>query len=235
MKKTISVLVLLCLSMFLFTGCGNKNTEPDPVTPVVSPLYQLNTPKAGDTVVVIYTSKGTIAAVLYPEAAPKTVKNFINLCDSGYYDGVLLHKAIADFCIQMGDPTGKGDGGESYNGRGLENEFHDLLHNFTGALGMATGTDGLNHSQFYIVAGAPISDEYIAALKNGGYSQEVIDAYIELGGQPSLDYVYTVFGQVYEGLDIVKQISQVDTDKYNRPEKDIIIDSMYVYTYGEEY
>ncbi len=232
MKKIVSLLLILVLA-FTLCSCGKKKDEDgNNDTPAKSPLYQLNAPSAGDTIVTIYTSEGDIKAVLYKKAAPKAVANFIKLADSGYYDDLTIHKVIKDFVIQMGDPTGKGDGGEAASGKGFVCEYDDFLHNFTGALAMAGGTDSLNHSQFYIVAGSQMNDEYAAAMKEAGYSDEVIAAYAELGGLPSLDYVYTVFGQVYEGMDVVRTIASAKADKYNRPKKDITIDGVVISTYG---
>ncbi|MBR5502652.1 MAG: peptidylprolyl isomerase, partial [Oscillospiraceae bacterium] len=76
-------------------------------------------------------------------------------------------------------------------------------------------------------------EEYVAAMQQAGYSADVIEAYGALGGQPSLDYRYTVFGHVYEGLDIVKAISAVKTDDYNRPKKDIEVYSVTVSIYQQ--
>ncbi len=229
MKKRAVALILLLIFSFTLVSCGKKQEE----TPVVrNPLYQLNPPSPGDTVVTITTSRGTISAVLYSKLVPDTVNNFIKLADSGYYDGMLIHKVIKDFVIQMGDPTLTGNGGESFSGEGLPMEYNEMLHNFTGALGMASGTDGLAYSQFYIVAGSEVSEEYVQAMKDAGYAANVIAAYQELGGLPSLDYEYTVFGQVFEGLDIVKEIAGVKADKYNRPKKDITVTSVSVMPYA---
>ena len=188
----------------------------------------------GDTIVTITTNKGTIRAILFDKAAPQTVTNFVKLTDSGYYDGMIIHKAIADFVIQMGDPTAEGNGGDSFNGVGIPLEYNESLHNFTGAIGMASGTDGLSYSQFYIVAGSEVSDEYISAMQSAGYTANVIEAYKELGGQPSLDYEYTIFGQVFEGLDIVQEIANSKTDKWNRPKKDITVSSVSISSYTNE-
>ena len=228
MKKRAAALIILLIFSFTLVSCGKKQEE----TPVVrNPLYQLNPPSPGDTIVTITTSRGTISAVLYSKLVPDTVNNFIKLADSGYYDGMLIHKVIKDFVIQMGDPTLAGNGGESFTGEGLPVEYNEMLHNFTGALGMAAGPDGLSYSQFYIVAGAPVSEEYVAAMKDAGFAANVIAAYEELGGLPSLDYEYTVFGQVYEGLELVQEISGVKADKYNRPKKDIVVSSVSVTSY----
>ena len=229
MRKRVAALILLLVFSLSLVSCGKK---PEEVPLARNPLHQLNGPAEGDTVVTITTTKGTIRAVLYSRVVPDTVNNFVKLADSGYYDGMTIHKVIKDFVIQMGDPTGKGNGGESYSGEGIPVEYNEMLHNFTGALGMACGTDGLAYSQFYIVAGSEVSEEYVQAMKDAGYAANVIAAYQELGGLPSLDYEYTVFGQVFEGLDIVKEIAGVKADKYNRPRKDITVTSVSVMPYA---
>ena len=230
MKKRLTALLLAAALMFTFTGCRNSDGGSESAR---HPLPQMNLPQDGDTVVLIETSEGSISAVLYEDLAPKACQNFIALADSGYYDGLLIHKALADFVIQTGDPTLTGTGGEAANGAGVQPEYVERLHHFTGALGMACDENGVAQSQFYIVAGGAVSEEYVAAMQQAGYSADVIEAYGALGGQPSLDYRYTVFGHVYEGLDIVKAISAVKTDDYNRPKKDIEIYSVTVSIYQQ--
>ena len=229
-KRIFSILLLLILVLSL-VSCGKKEEEPPKPK---NALPQLNDPAVGDTIVTITTNKGVIRAILFDKAAPQTVSNFIKLTDSGYYDGMIIHKAIADFVIQMGDPTAEGNGGDSFNGVGIPLEYNESLHNFTGALGMAAGTDGLAYSQFYIVAGSEVSEEYVDAMKSAGYAANVIEAYQELGGQPSLDYEYTIFGQVFEGLDIVQEIANSKTDKWNRPKKDVVVSSVSISSYSNE-
>ena len=74
---------------------------------------------------------------LFPDHAPLTVTNFVNLAKSGYYDGVIFHRIIKDFMIQGGDPTGTGMGGESSFGGSFQDEFSEELYNLRGALSMA--------------------------------------------------------------------------------------------------
>lgn len=231
LKKILLFILILVLSVSA-VSCGKKPDE-ESVEPVTSSIRQLSSPAEGDTIVTIVTDKGTIRAVIYRDLVPKTAENFILLAESGYYDGMVIHKVIKDFVIQLGDKTLKGDGGDSYTGKGVEPEFRDDLHSYTGSLGMVAYGDGLQYSQFFIVAGDTVSDAYFDAMSNAGYPQEVMDAFAKLGGQPGFDYVYTVFGQVYEGLSIVKEISSQETDKYNRPKKDITVQSITISTYTE--
>ena len=93
------------------------------------------------------TNKGTIGLELYEEDAPKTVGNFIELAEKGFYDGVVFHRVIEDFMVQGGDPTGTGSGGPGYK---FEDEFND--HKVErGALAMANAGPNTNGSQFFIV------------------------------------------------------------------------------------
>src|SRR5579862_3131917 len=93
------------------------------------------------------TNKGTIGLELFEEDAPKTVGNFIELAQKGFYDGVIFHRVIADFMVQGGDPTGTGTGGPGYK---FEDEFNS--HKVErGALAMANAGPNTNGSQFFIV------------------------------------------------------------------------------------
>ncbi|MBV8078851.1 MAG: peptidylprolyl isomerase [Actinobacteria bacterium] len=93
------------------------------------------------------TNKGTIEIELFPDEAPKTVANFVELAQKGFYDGVIFHRVIEDFMIQAGDPTGTGTGGPGYQ---FEDEFN--AHKVErGALAMANAGPNTNGSQFFIV------------------------------------------------------------------------------------
>ena len=94
------------------------------------------------------TNKGEINLELYPEKAPITVANFINLSKRGYYDGLKFHRVIPDFMIQGGCPQGTGTGGPGYQ---FKDEFHPTLrHDTAGILSMANSGPGTNGSQFFI-------------------------------------------------------------------------------------
>ena len=99
-------------------------------------------------VAVMATSKGTIRLDLYPDQAPMTVANFVNLAQRGYYDGLNFHRVIADFMIQGGCPLGTGTGGPGYQ---FGDEFvAELRHDAPGKFSMANAGPGTNGSQFFI-------------------------------------------------------------------------------------
>lgn len=231
------------------------NAENSDGIAAFSKLPQLEGVQSGDTIATIHTNKGDIKVWFFPEYAPKAVENFVTHAKDGYYDGVTFHRVIQDFMIQGGDPEGTGMGGESIWGREFENEVSLDLRSFRGALCMANAGADTNGSQFYIVQnnqGEQMKGTLEAADKEGIYGpqgitykgadgkdltvgevfpQEVIDAYGELGGYPTLDLGYTVFGQVYEGMDVVDEIAAVQTDDSDKPLEDVIIESIDVGTY----
>lgn len=193
---------------------------------------QLKSPETGDTVAVMHTSMGDIKIKMFPERTPKTAENFITHAKNGYYDGLKFHRVIKDFMIQGGDPLGTGIGGESIWGGKFEDEFDTELHNLRGALSMANAGPNTNGSQFFIVQAkdAPANMlEQMEELTESGFPHDIIEAYRELGGTPWLDFRHTVFGQVFEGMDIVDKIAAVKTVN-DKPSEDVIINSIDIET-----
>lgn len=175
----------------------------------------------------IKTNRGDIKIVLFPEQAPKTVKNFVELSNKGYYNGVIFHRVISDFMIQGGDPTGTGMGGESIYGDKFEDEFSNQLFNLRGALSMANAGPNTNGSQFFIVQNENVPANMLGQLEGAGYPEEIIEAY-KSGGTPWLDFKHTVFGHVVEGMDVVDEISKVKSDRQDRPVHDVVIDEIII-------
>ena len=145
----------------------------------------------------IKTNRGDILVQLFPEVAPKTVKNFVELAKKGYYDGVIFHRVIPDFMIQGGDPTGTGMGGESIYGEKFEDEFSPQVFNFRGALSMANAGPNTNGSQFFIVNNQNVPAQMVQQMQAAGYPEAAIEKYKD-GGTPWLDFRHTVFGHVLE-------------------------------------
>ena len=174
---------------------------------------------------VIKTNRGDITVQLFPELAPKTVQNFIELSKKGYYDGVIFHRVIPDFMIQGGDPTGTGMGGESIYGESFEDEFSRELFNLRGALSMANSGPNTNGSQFFIVNNTNVPANMLGQLEGSGFPSEIIEAY-KGGGTPWLDFRHTVFGHVLEGMDTVDEIANVQRGPQDRPVHDVVIETI---------
>lgn len=193
---------------------------------------QLGLPEQGETKITMHTNMGDIKIRLFKDKAPKAVENFVTHAKEGYYDGLVFHRVINEFMIQGGDPLGNGTGGESIWGEPFEDEFTSELHNFRGALSMANAGPNTNGSQFFIVQASSVSDDLLDQMEMASeevFPTEVIQAYKENGGTPWLDFRHTVFGQVYEGMDVVDDIAKVKVDYFsNKPFNDVIIDSVTV-------
>ncbi|MDT2806930.1 peptidylprolyl isomerase [Vagococcus lutrae] len=173
----------------------------------------------------IKTNRGDIQLVLFPEHAPKTVENFIELSKKGYYDGVIFHRVIPEFVIQGGDPTGTGMGGESIYGEAFEDEFSDKLFNLKGALSMANAGPNTNGSQFFIVQSNQMPDNMIGQMQDAGFPEEIVEAYRK-GGTPWLDFRHTVFGHVLDGMSVVEEIANVQRGPQDKPVHDVVIDTI---------
>lgn len=209
--KLSSIFLSLMIGMLIMTSCGKaKDVE----------IANFNEPEKGEKIAVISVEGfGDIKVKLFPEYAPKGVENFITHAQNGYYDELNFHRVVNNFMIQGGDPKGDGTGGESIWGSPFEVESVDELRNFKGALCYAN-RQGENTSQFYIVNANndELTDDYFKEIEENQkikFPNNIKDKYKEVGGTPFLDGNYTVFGQVIDGLDVVDEISKVDTT-YNQ-------------------
>ena len=188
---------------------------------------QLDLDAVEGPVATIKTNHGDLVIKLFPDYAPLTVTNFVNLAKSGYYDGVIFHRIIKDFMIQGGDPTGTGMGGESIYGESFEDEFSEELYNIRGALSMANAGPNTNGSQFFIVQNQhlPYSKKEIA---RGGWPEPIAEIYAEQGGTPHLDRRHTVFGQLADeaSYEVLDAIASVETGALDKPVEDVVIQTI---------
>jgi peptidyl-prolyl cis-trans isomerase B (cyclophilin B) len=192
-------------------------------------MIQITAPER--CLVEIETDYGTMTAELY-NATPQHRDNFVKLAEEGFYDGLLFHRVISGFMLQGGDPNSRdakpgqslGFGGPSYQ---VPAEFVDSLVHVKGALCAARTNNPekkSSGSQFYIVQGAPVSEDVlrqIEAMKSFHYAPEQVEAYKTLGGTPHLDRDYTVFGRVVKGLEVIDKIGAVKTGQGDRPVTDV--------------
>ena len=191
--------------------------------------FQTSAPVKGDIVAVMHTNMGDIKIKLFVNEVPRTAQNFIELAKKGYYNGIIFHRVIKDFMIQGGDPTGTGMGGESIYGAKFEDEFDAALHNVRGALSMANAGPNTNGSQFFIVQADTCPETMLSQMEqltDKGFPVETIEDYKNLGGTPWLDFKHSVFGQVYEGMNVVDDIANVRCGAGDRPMYDVVIEGI---------
>lgn len=153
--------------------------------------------KVANRIAVFDTNMGEFEIEFFEDKTPITTKNFIDLAQEGFYDGVIFHRIIDGFMIQGGDPTGTGMGGPGYT---IEDEFTpELTHESEGILSMAnTGRPHTGGSQFFIT----------------------------LAATPWLDGHHTVFGKVIKGMEVVREIGHVKTGPQDRPVHDVVINKI---------
>ena len=144
------------------------------------------------------TNKGVFVAEMFEDKAPLTTKNFIELVEKGFYDGIIFHRVIDGFMIQGGDPTGTGMGGPGYK---IKDEFGEgLKHDDEGILSMANAGPNTGGSQFFIT----------------------------LAPTPWLNGHHAIFGKVVEGMDVVRLIGVVPTDFRDRPREAVTMEKVEV-------
>lgn len=190
---------------------------------------QLSIPVAGDKIAIMTTNRGVIKIKLFEKECPKTVENFTTHAKNGYYEGIIFHRVINDFMIQGGDPTGTGRGGESIWGHSFQDEFDINLHNLRGALSMANAGPNTNGSQFFIVQAGSVPENLLAQMEEIGermFPADTIEDYKKVGGTPWLDFKHSVFGQVYEGMDVVDAIASTRVDMLDKPFDDVVIEKI---------
>lgn len=203
MKRILTTLLVVLSIGLIATSCGNrKKAEQNNTDMAETTVYE---PEFN-----IVTNFGTMKIKLY-DKTPKHRENFTKLVSEKYYDGIRFHRVIEGFMIQTGDPYSRdlsmanawGTGGPEYT---IPAEFVNEYYHKKGAIAAARKGDMANPkkassgSQFYIV-----QDEQ---------------------GCLHLDGQYTIFGEVIEGIEIIDKIAAIETDPYNRPVQDVIIESI---------
>lgn len=199
MKRLLCI--ALCLILLGTMGCtsGEKNKTEEETMHSEYPIATI-TMKDG----------GVIKLELYPQIAPESVKNFISLANSKFYDGLIFHRVISGFMIQGGCPKGNGTGGPGYN---IKGEFS------------ANGVDNsLSHER-----------GVISMARAMAYDSAGSQFFICHADSQFLDGQYAAFGKVIEGMDVVDAIASVKTNSQDKPLQDQVIDSIRVDTFGVEY
>lgn len=233
MKRILFTVLALVMCVAFITGCGQEelysgqtnatggkkvNLQPKPTDAImdiseVEPAkenteleadYAIREPEKGEVIAIIHTDFGDIKMRFLDKVAPIACKNFIALAEEGRFDNTIFHRVINSFMIQGGDYTNfDGTGGGSAFGHEFDLEIAEGISNIEGSVAMANRGPGTNGSQFYI--------------------NQVDNNYLDGG--------YTVFGWVYEGMDVVDAIANVQTDAYDAPLEPVVISSVEITEY----
>jgi len=183
-------------------------------------LNQLEMPKKGEEICILHTTAGDIKFRLFGHLVPKTVENFTELAKMGRYDGTIFDRTINDFMIQGGDLNNLGESGESIWGERFDDEFSRDLYNFRGAVSMGNDGPNTNGTQFFIVQRRIAPEENFSSVR---LPLNVVEKYREIGGTPHLDRRHTVFGQVFEGMEVVDAIAAYPVDENAMPDDPAVI------------
>ena len=229
-KKTLIYTICLLITVSVSAQKSNKNDKSESKK---ATSKDAKTPASSEHEVLISTSLGDMKVRLY-DATPQHRDNFVKLTNAHFYDSLLFHRVISNFMIQGGDPLSKNAApgaqlGMGDNGYTIPAEFVDSLFHKKGAICAARTPNPEKASsgcQFYIVQGQALTLEQINQMtQQRGIT--LTDAqkkiYSTLGGTPFLDKDYTVFGEVYEGLDVLDKIAAVKTAPGDRPIQDVYI------------
>lgn len=200
-------LVALCLAVAMVFATGCASTAKKPKAEETKETQTSN----GPTVTLHVKDMGDIVIEMDTKAAPNTVKNFMSLASQGFYDGLIFHRVIKGFMIQGGDPNGDGSGDPGYTIKGEfeKNGVKNTLSHVRGVISMARQADNNDSagSQFFIMHG------------DADY----------------LDGEYAAFGKVVSGMDVVDKIAEVKTGAFDKPDEDVVIESVDVDAKGFDF
>lgn len=216
-------------------------------------LVQTKPPKDGDTTAVIKTTEGDMSFVLYPDKAPETVKHFTQLAESGYYDDTFVFQSEPGVYFSAGSHSRTGDIDESdtVGSEMWEQELDSDLWTFKGALcSIDTGKEEgwwkrltgsaktLNGSRFCVMGSVDFTEDFKKELLDTDEDKTLANAYIENGGVPAMAQKITVFGQIYDGMDVADKLMNLetrDTDEGMKiPIDDVKIKTVEIGTYKSE-
>jgi len=210
-----ALFAILMALVLIFSGCSDQDKSKDNLLENKESSVESSKPKKNNNLentmsmkfseeqtVLMKTNLGDIKIKLYTPDAPKTVNNFLNLAEKGFYDGTKFHRVIKDFMIQGGDPLSKEDDKMKYGTGGPGYAFEDEINKHKlvrGSLAMANSGPNTNGSQFFIVTAPETA---------------------------WLDGKHTNFGEVIEGMEIVDQIEASEVDARDNPVSPVVVESI---------
>ncbi len=204
MKKFLSLALALMLTVTAFVSCSTDEGKHKVDAPDTQATFDVKTKE--DVKVRITLDDGrAMELVLYPDIAPITVQNFVDLATSGFYDGLTFHRISKNFVVQGGDPKGDGTGGsdKTIKGEFSENGIENTLSHKKGVISMARQSDNMDSatSQFFICT---------------------------KDASASLDGKYAAFGELTKGWDALSALNNTAADSSEKPLEDIVINNIRV-------
>ena len=249
----LTVVMGLLTVFLLFTSVKQaENNVYITIDPDTMHLIQLEPVKDGDMIAIVNTTLGEFRFVLYPEESPNAVKNFVELAQSGYYDGTYVFSSESGAYSCAGSKIKNGEMPQDYDkSRELvERELSQNLWTFKGAVcSMNTTVDRsfkekilgggtyFNGSRFAVINTIEFDNETKQALLESSDNDKLNQAFIDNGGIPNFAQQMTVIGQTYEGFDVVEALANLETENsgiYNVPKDDIMIESVVISEYNSE-
>ncbi len=237
MAKRILTTFLALVVLMSLASCSLFSTERETIDETLLDFEgQTSLPEKDEQIAVVTTSLGTFKMKFFPEHAPKAVENFITLANKGHYDNTYV------FCVQtekMFLGGSKDNQGIEYttiyeDGKPFENEHTDALWHLSGSVSTISTEKDKGDSRFFVIGDVKVSDDLFKSMDRYGYPKALIDAYKEYGGLPNYDRRYTVFAQVFEGIDVVNAINKVAVNEENGiPVEDVVIQKIEIINYGE--
>lgn len=234
----VAIFVILAFILFIWLAGAPKAGIPDEIY-----FLQLETPQDSSPVVVFETNIGTMKAVLYPDEVPLYYAYFTGLVESGYYDGTYVCAVVDGGAYALGgtkSPDPNATEVEGADTTPIEAEISNNLWPIKGSLVSYIGSKGAwpfdkNYAGSSIILVNDIDDAYMneEALKRA-YGDELGGVFAEHGGIPNFSREYTVFGQVYDGLEVWDAILGATALETYQPADDIIFEKVYMSTYGAE-
>lgn len=243
------VLALLCSAWYTFSKDNiSASVKLDEVT-----MLQLEEPQEGDPAAIMHTTAGDMLYLLYPEECPLAVANFTQLAESGYYDNTYVFRVEQDIFFSGGSPNADGTLNQETAGSEQENVVRELTPNLwplrgalcslttgsdTGFWKLLTGTQKYyNGSRFLVVDSIEMTEEIKTGLLEGNEDNPVAQAFVDLGGIPNYSQQLTVFGQLYDGFEILDAITGAALEGEEgamRPKEDILITSVEIVTFSAD-
>ena len=257
--KTVRALTLIAVfTLVLSLGCGLWYTYTNSYSAVVDlstvEMIQLEPPKSGDIIATMHTTAGDLKYCLYPSECPRAVENFVQLAENGYYNGTYVFRVEDGVFFAGGSPHPDGSLNEDVQNdaheESIPRELSPKLWPIRGALcALKTKTEGgffrtltgkqavYNGSRFLVANSIELTEEVTKELTEEKEKNPIASVFLEHGGIPNYAQQITVFGQLYDGFEVLDAITHTELtedSEAKRPKEDIIIESIEIGVYAKE-